>query len=159
MPSCVHPSCCSNHSIFMMTKGHPDYCTSVNNKAASDLQFTVTHPPGTCPRRRQTSPASPSHYLNRPQLTCHSSLRHCRRQYPHNTQPLIVIMFRTPLPQLLNSTSASLSFVGGWKLLKNSLPQIFTTPPPLHPLRDLPSPHLVLVVHGIGPQVQVSIHN
>jgi hypothetical protein len=62
-------------------------------------------------------------------------------------------MFRIPLPQLLNVTACSYSFGSGWKLLKNSLPQMFKSPPPLLPLRDLPSPHLVLVVHGIGPQV------
>jgi hypothetical protein len=72
---------------------------------------------------------------------------------------VIIAMLRMPLSYLFSTSfSACLSFGGGWKHLKNSIPTLFSTPPRPPSPPNHPSPNLVLVVHGIGPQVQHPWH-
>jgi hypothetical protein len=95
-------------------------------------------------------------------MECFSALPSATALRPHRavcTQFAIIIiaMLRTPLSYLSSTSfSACFSFGGGWKHLKNSIPTLFSTPPRPPSLPNHPSPNLVLVVHGIGPQVQYS---
>jgi hypothetical protein len=64
-------------------------------------------------------------------------------------------MLRKLTPHSPSSISACLSVSAGWELFKKTLPQLFSisSPPLSNHQGTLQPPNLVLVVHGIGPQV------
>ena len=85
---------------------------------------------------------------------------------PPPTEPAIVMismMMRMLHPHLApprKPLGARFFSAAAWHLLKNSLPHLFSSLPTPSSESDLnpppsPSPNLVLVVHGIGPQVKV----
>jgi hypothetical protein len=93
-----------------------------------------------------------------------SSLTHCgRRRRQQSQQLMISMMMRMLHPHLASPRKplgARFLSAAAWHLIKNSLPHLFSSQPSPSSESDLnpppsPSPNLVLVVHGIGPQVKV----